>query len=145
MIAYVESSAVLAWLLGEGLAVSVAHTLASADGLVSSALTLVEVDRALVRAVSSGRLSEVQAAAARGRFELVAARWAVLAITDEQIDRARRPFPRDPVRSLDAIHLASALEFVADLGELAVVTLDERIRATAAVRGFAVLPPTIVQ
>lgn len=143
MIAYVESSAVLTWLLGEGLAASVAHALASADGLVSSALTLVEVDRALVRAVSSGRLSEAEAAAARRRFESVAARWAVLAITDEQIERARRPFPRDPVRSLDAIHLASALEFVADLGELGIVSLDERVRANAAFLGFPVLPPTV--
>jgi len=142
LIAYVESSAVLAWLLGEELAEPVSRTLASADGLVSSALTLVEVDRALVRAVSSARLSEAEAAAARGRFELVTARWAILAITDEQIERARRPFPRDPVRSLDAIHLASALEFVADLGELAVVTLDERVRTNAALLGFPVLPST---
>jgi uncharacterized protein with PIN domain len=141
--AYAESSAVLAWLLRENQAESVSHALASADAVVSSVLTLVEVDRALVRAVASGRMSEAGAAVARGRFELVATRWAVLSITDEQIDRARRPFPRDPVRSLDAIHLSAALEFVADLSELTMVSLDERVRENATLLGFPILPPTV--
>jgi len=47
---YAESSAVLAWLLDEGLGAEVRRLLAAQDLVVASDLTLIECDRVLLRA-----------------------------------------------------------------------------------------------
>jgi len=52
-----ESSAVLAWLLGEPAGEAVRRMLAEAECVVSSTLTQVECARALARGVASGRMS----------------------------------------------------------------------------------------
>ena len=54
MILYAESSAVLAWLLGEPAGRDVRALLAKADRVVTSALTAVECARALARARALG-------------------------------------------------------------------------------------------
>ena len=59
---YAESSAVLAWLLGEDEGRPVRRTLAAADVVLASDLTLVECDRVLIRAVSLHALSGAEAA-----------------------------------------------------------------------------------
>lgn len=51
-----------------------------------------------------------------------------MAITREIIDRARLPFPGEPIRSLDAIHLASALVAMESVPDLALLSLDRRVR-----------------
>jgi predicted nucleic acid-binding protein len=48
-IVYAESSAVLRWLLGDALGAEIQTVLASAEAVVSSALTSVEVARSLAR------------------------------------------------------------------------------------------------
>lgn len=55
----------------------------------------------------------------------------LMPISREVIDRARRPFPTEPIRSLDAIHLASAMLAADGETQLAVLSLDRRIRASA--------------
>jgi len=70
----------------------------------------------------------------------VSTRWAVLRLGPEIIDRARRPFPGEPVRSLDALHLASALSALASVPELALLSLNHRVRRCARELGFEVLP-----
>jgi PIN domain len=69
-----------------------------------------------------------------------AARWAVLEISDEVASRAEQAFPREPVRTLDAIHLASALLLRHSVPDLIVVSTDDRIRANAAQLGFPIFP-----
>lgn len=49
-------------------------------------------------------------------------------------------FPAEPVRTLDALHLASALFLNEFVPSLAVLSADDRIRNNAAQLGFAVLP-----
>jgi len=58
----------------------------------------------------------------------------------EIVERARRPFPDEPIRTLDAIHLATATLAQSLVSELAVVSLDDRVRASARQMGFRVLP-----
>ncbi|MGH7266990.1 MAG: hypothetical protein ACREMB_19385, partial [Candidatus Rokuibacteriota bacterium] len=58
----------------------------------------------------------------------------------EVIARARRPFPREPVRTLDALHLATALAARIAVGGLALVSLDQRIRTAGRELGFELLP-----
>ena len=76
--------------------------------------------------------------------------WALFRIGPEVVERARRPFPVEPSRTLDAIHLdaihldaihlATALLAQAAAPKCAVLTLDERVRRSAAGLGLEVLP-----
>ena len=56
------------------------------------------------------------------------------------LERARRGFPREPVRTLDAIHLATAVQFQEAIPDLAVVSLNERIRYNAQALAMTVVP-----
>lgn len=140
MIVYAESSAVLAWLLGDDRGDEVASVLAEAEGVVASDLTLVECERILIRAWSTGVLPEAEAADHRAVVARAAAGWTRLRIGEEVIQRASRPFPVEPVRTLDALHLGSALLARSAAPGLRLITLDQRIRENAARLGLDPLP-----
>jgi len=138
VIAYAESSAVLAWLLGEPTGEAVRQALAGAERVVASTLTPLECQRALARGVATGELPEAAASAAARLLAGASAGWALLEMTGPALDRARAAFPVEPVRTLDAIHLAAAVEFRQALGAVTVLSLDARIRSNAEILG---LPP----
>lgn len=138
---YAESSAVLAWLLGEERGEPVRRLLAEAESIVTSDLTLVECDRVLVRALHHGQIAEAVAADLRATLNAAALHWYRLRIADEIVERACRPFPGEPVRTLDALHLASALTARAAATGTAVLSLDDRIRLAARALGMEVVPP----
>ena len=60
----------------------------------------------------------------------------------EVLDRVRRPFPAEPIRTLDAIHLSTALSARSLVSDLAMLSLDDRVRRSAAQLGLTVLPAT---
>jgi predicted nucleic acid-binding protein len=69
------------------------------------------------------------------RFER---RCYVVAVTDDVLARVRRPFPVEPIRTLDAVHLATA-ELVGEPPPLmTVVTRDDRVRENAIALGYAI-------
>lgn len=140
MTLYAESSAVLAWLLGEARAEAVRDRLASADSVIASDLTLVECDRVLIRAAALGELSEADAASRRAELTSVAMHWTLLRLGEGVIDRARQPFSKEPIRTLDALHLASALVARAAVPDLALLSLDEHVRANGRALGFDLQP-----
>lgn len=140
MSVYAESSAVLGWLLDEASAPEVRRLLAAADVVVASDLTLIECDRVLLRAVAVGDLTETEAADRRARLATAAVHWHVLRIAPEIVDRARQPFPGEPIRTLDAIHLASALAARTAIAGLRLLSLDERVRSSAARLGLSPVP-----
>jgi hypothetical protein len=137
---YAESSAVLAWLLDEPTAPAVRRLLAGADVIVASDLTLIECDRVLLRAVAIDELTEADAADRRAHLVAAAAHWQMLRIAAEVVDRARRPFPGDPIRTLDAIHLASLLVARSAVAGLRLLSLDARVRQAAKGLGVEVVP-----
>ena len=137
---YAESSAVLAWLLGEPAGEAVRQALAGAERVIASDLTLVECDRGLVRAWITTRVSEAAAADRKGLLAAAAAHWDLLHLEAEVVERARRPFPNEPLRTLDALHLASALVARAALPGLALLSLDDRVRDGGRALGFELLP-----
>jgi predicted nucleic acid-binding protein len=137
---YVESSAVLAWLLDEAAGVYVRETLATASIVIASDLTLIECDRVLHRAAALGELTEAEAADRRARLTTAAAHWHLLRIGPEVVHRARQPFPGEPIRTLDAMHLASALVTRSAVAGLDLLSLDDRIRSAARKLGLKVLP-----
>jgi uncharacterized protein len=140
---YVESSAVLAWVFGEPAEQKVRATLAGARQIVASDLTVIECERALVRAIANGRLREAEAASERARLAKAVASWYLLRLAEEVTERARRPFPAEPLRTLDALHLASALMARAALPSLAILSLDSRLRKSGRELGFPILPEAI--
>jgi len=101
---------------------------------------LIECDRVLIRAVVLDELHESDAVHRQARLAAVSTRWTLLGLDEEIIERARRPFPSEPVRTLDAIHLASALTARKAVSELAMLSLDGRVRRAADSLGFVLIP-----
>lgn len=140
MMVYAESSAVLAWLLGDAGGAEAGEALAAADGVVASDLTVVECERVLIRAWTTGLLTEAEAADHRSVLARAVARWTRLRIGADVVERATRPFPIEPVRTLDALHLGTALLARSAAPGLRLLTLDERVRENGERLGFDVLP-----
>lgn len=116
-------------------------SLAAAELVLASWLTVVECERVLVRAVATNLLPEATAAERGAVLARTADHWVTFELDTEVLERARRPFPAEPIRTLDAIHLATALLARSLMPDLAVLSLDERIRGSAAQMGFRIIPP----
>jgi predicted nucleic acid-binding protein len=140
MTLYAETSAVLRWLFDEPRSAEIDALLRRADKVLCSRLTLIEVRRVVRRMVAIGQLDEARAADVFDAFALAVARWGVLDLSREVTDRAEDRFPIEPVRALDALHLASALNLRHAVSELCVLSTDERIRANGLRLGFEVVP-----
>jgi predicted nucleic acid-binding protein len=125
---YVDSSALVKLAVREAESAALRRYLGRRRPLVSSALARTEVVRALLPFGSE--------AVRRGREVL--ARVELLRVSDRVLDAAGMLAPAD-LRSLDAIHLASAVQLGTDLRGF--VTYDERLASAAAGRGLQVIQP----
>lgn len=132
---YVETSALLAALL-EGDA-SARRALRVPGTLVTSALTFAEARRSIVRARRVRRLTVAEERAALSAVTRFRRRCAVMPVTDDILARVGTPFPVEPVRTLDAIHLATAAALADEPQLMTILTRDERIKANAEVVGYA--------
>jgi predicted nucleic acid-binding protein len=137
---YAESSAVLAWLLKENAEATIYDLLASADTVTACDLTLIECDRTIWRSAALGSLDEGDVDVVRNRLASVAQHWTVLPFSSEIVERARWRFPHEPIRTLDALHVASALHARLAFPDLAMLSLDERVRRVARSLGLPVIP-----
>jgi predicted nucleic acid-binding protein len=137
---YAESSAVLAWLLDENSAADVRRSLTAAKMIVASDLTLIECDRVILRAAALGELTEAEAADRRAHLTVAASHWQILRVAPEVVERARQPFPGEPIRTLDAIHLASALVARTAIVGLRLLSLDDRVRKAGKKLGLETVP-----
>lgn len=140
MILYAESSALLTWLLGQDGAEAVEAAVSAAGIVIVSDLSVAECHRTITREHSLKGLRAADAARARRTLAAAASGWQMLRITPEILERVGQPFPAEPLRTLDAIHVASALHARAAIPDLAFLTLDSRIRNAASQLGFEVLP-----
>lgn len=131
---YIETSALLAALLEQDAAAI--RALASDGRYVTSSLTFAEANRAIVRARTLFRMTPATEAATIAALRRVRRRCTILPVSDAVLTRAGRPFPVEPIRTLDALHLAT-LEMVADPPQLTtIITRDKRIRANAKALGY---------
>lgn len=140
MIVYAESSAVLSWLLAEPRGAAVEEVLGAADHIVTSILTDMECARALIRGASLGAISRGQATALLRQWRDCREGWNLVEIGTRVAERASAPFPLEPIRTLDAIHVASAVLVRDEVGEVAMLSFDERVRSNAAALGMPLLP-----
>ena len=130
----------LAWLLDENSAADVRRSLADAELIIASDLTLIECDRVLLRAAALGELTEAEAADRRAHLTAAASHWQILRVAPEIVERARQPFPGEPIRTLDAIHLASALAARTAVVGLKLLSLDDRVRKAGKKLGLDITP-----
>lgn len=133
---YIESSALVAALLETDAAV--VKKVVRGTHLVTSALTLAEAGRAIVRARATGRLTaEEEQSAVRG-LRTFERRCFILDVDRAVLDRVRRSFPVEPIRTLDAVHLATT-ELLGEPPPLVtIVTRDARVQDNAEALGYAV-------
>jgi hypothetical protein len=134
---YAESSAVLTWLLGQAGGDEIAGALRGARGVIVSDLTLIECERTLIRAWSTGLMSEAERVRHSAELARICLHWTRLRVDEEIVERARRPFPIEPMGTLDALHLASALVARSIAPRFQVLTRDQRIRENAERLGLA--------
>ena len=105
---------------------------------VTSALTLAEAGRAIIRARAAGRLTAEEERAAVRALRTFERRCFILDVDRAVLDRVRRPFPVEPIRTLDAVDLATA-ELLGEAPSLMTfVTRDGRVRENAEALGYAV-------
>ncbi len=64
----------------------------------------------------------------------------VVPVEDVILERAGREFPVEPVRTLDAVHLATIDALNQAAVDLDVASTDRRVRENADALGFKVLP-----
>lgn len=133
---YLETSAVVTWLFSESRGDEIRKVIDGAQRVVTSSLTITATERTLVCAESSGRLRLADGQRLRGLLQRAQAAWPKMALTDEVLARAGMTFPVEPVRTLDAIHLATALAFSRTFPEIKVVSLDRRILQNAEAMGL---------
>lgn len=134
---YVETSALLRALL-EGDAEL--RRIIAGEGLFTSTLTFVESARAISRARRERRIDAAQARELERTLSAFERACDAVALSDEVLRRAREELPEEPVRSLDALHLASLRVLDAALGGFELVSCDERVRRNAAALGFGLIP-----
>ena len=136
MVRYVESSALVAALLERD--ADALKSLRTRGRKVTSALTIAEAARAVLRARATARLSADQERAAVQALRRFEWRCFLVAVTDTILARVRRSFPVEPIRTLDAVHLATVELLGEPLTVMVVVTRDARVRENAQALGYAV-------
>lgn len=126
---YLDTSAVLRAVLENGTSPEIEARIAAAPALVTSRLSLVESSRALHRLRQVGEVSEAKLADAEREIGAVWARCELWELTPSVCDRARRVAPGKPLRTLDALHLATFVLAREKIEGLALVTVDNRLQA----------------
>jgi predicted nucleic acid-binding protein len=133
---YIESSGLLAALLERDAFAQA--TMRGPGRRVTSALTLAEAARGILRARLVGRLTPEQERAAIRALKTFERRCTIINVTDSVLTRAGRRFPVEPIRTLDAIHLAT-MELLGEAPQLVtIVTRDTRVRENAQALGYVI-------
>ena len=131
-----ESSALVAALLEHDTTAFAPR--ASGTRYVTSALTFAEAGRAIIRARAAGRLTAAEEQAAVRALRTFERRCFILNVDRAVLARVRRPFPLEPIRTLDAVHLATAEHLGESPQLVTIVSRDARVRDNAQALGYVV-------
>jgi hypothetical protein len=102
---YLESSAALRDVLGAEHGDHIRADVQAAETVVASRLTLAEVSRRMTTLRAHDPVAAETVAARAAEFFADSERWVVDPLDDAVWRRCERPFPIEPLRTLDAIHL----------------------------------------
>ena len=133
---YIESSALVAAVIEGDMAARA--SIRGPGQRITSALTIAETSRAVLRARLWGRVTAQQHRAALLTLQRFARRCHIVSVTETILARAGRPFPVEPIRTLDAIHLATAEALGEPPALVMIITRDARVRENSAAIGFSV-------
>lgn len=133
---YVESSALLAALLEAD--AGARSWLNDPLPVAASALTLAEAMRSAARAQHTGRIGSSEHGELLGALSEFENHARIVPIGANILSRVGKPFPFEPVRTLDAIHLATALLLGEPPQLVCILTRDRRVRENALALGFQV-------
>ena len=128
---YLETSALLTWLFDEPDASIIIDTINGADLIVTSDLLKIETMRAIKRALHEKLITLKQLKSLFRTFRNYLKSCFVMSMDESVINGATGDFPVEPVRSLDAIHLSTALEYKKLYPELRMLTTDSRLKQNA--------------
>ena len=128
MLTYVDSSAFVKLIISESESGALRLFLSGDTTLVVNRIGLIEVARAVRRAVPDGRVDPIDLGLRTSIREL-----------DEAISKRASDLDSAGLRSLDAIHLATALELRPELD--AFVTYDQRLADAARAHRLPVVSP----
>jgi PIN domain len=131
---------VLGWLLGEKGSRHLCAAMDAAEKVATSVLTILEAGRGVLRAAGEGRITDADASRLKGLLARAVSEWNLMEITGEIRARAAEAFPVEPVRTLDAVHLATVLEFARVFPDISVLSTDSRILANLEPLGFRPAP-----
>ena len=127
---YLDTSAVLRAILESGASPDLEARIARAPVLITSRLSLVESSRALHRLRQLGQISETKLADADRELNAVWARCELWELTTSVCERARQVAPAKSLRTLAAaLHLATFAMARERIGDLELVTADQRLRS----------------
>jgi predicted nucleic acid-binding protein len=132
---YLETSALLRATLQQQR--EVIDRMRDVESWVTCTLTLVECERTLVMLQHTKKISRPRAARAHAYLREVVWRTDVNEVDADLLERAGQAFSIEPVRSLDAIHLASIIRW-STVGPVEVLTSDKRVNDNAAALGLTV-------
>lgn len=133
---FLETSAILSWLFGEKKAGEVIKIINKSKLLVVSKLAVVETRRSLSRALSLNLIKEADYNRLNLIFTEALKGWRQLEIAEDIQKRAGEVFPLEPVRTLDAIHLSSALFCLSAYPKLKLLSFDKKIIENASQLGI---------
>lgn len=130
---YLDTSVVLRAVLERGVSPESERRIAAARVLVTSRLSLVEAARALLRLRQRAAATEEQVADAAREIDSLWARCAIWELSSEVCELAAQVAPLKPLRTLDALHLATYLLARRRLGaDIDLLTFDARLQEAAA-------------
>lgn len=140
MWAYVDTSAMVKRYVRESGGAAVQRLLAR-HSLVSSVILPVELYSAFARRTREGTLAAVALPRLFTRVGADRTRWTLVGTTPEVIDEAQSLVENYPLRTLDALHVASARLFQRHLrAPLLFISADTRQLAAAKREGLTIQP-----
>ncbi len=128
---YIETSALLRAVLERGTTPEIEVKLGDASYLLTSRLSLVESSRALLRARSRGRLSEAALADQERQLRAFWQQCEIWEVSRAVCELAEWVAAPQPLRSLDALHLATFVLARRRIAGLELLTADERLKDAA--------------
>lgn len=138
MWAYFDSSAIVKLYVQESGRAAVLRLLRQ-HAVVASAILPIEIRGALRRRAAENTIDSSRLPAALRRLAADRAQWNLLAASTEILDRTEQIVASNAVRTLDAIHIASAQEFAGRLqGQVPFISADRRQIEAAAALGLTV-------
>jgi predicted nucleic acid-binding protein len=126
---YLDTSAVLRATLETGSTPDLEDLIGRADVLITSRLTLVEAARAVQRVRRTSAVPEERLADLEHSLDSLWGRCVIWEISRQVCDLAGQVAPHAALRTLAALHVATFLLARRRIGDVELVTTDDRMRA----------------